>query len=223
MTSITSKRAFVALLFAITMFLARPSSGDEPPAGYQIGAGDVLEIAVWKNNELSREVTVRPDGMISLPLVNDVHAAGLTPTELRELLTKKLSEYVPSAEVSVIVKRVESYSVSVVGSVSHPGRFVLSSPTTALEAIAMAGGLNEFASRRSITVLEKGARRAFPSTTTTPLQGRRATIWCCERVTSSSYRRRANQTLWLPSIKTRASTAWSGCGIGENGRRSSSP
>jgi len=165
MTSITSKRAFVALLFAITMFLARPSSGDEPPAGYQIGAGDVLEIAVWKNNELSREVTVRPDGMISLPLVNDVHAAGLTPTELRELLTKKLSEYVPSAEVSVIVKRVESYSVSVVGSVSHPGRFVLSSPTTALEAIAMAGGLNEFASRRSITVLRtdgKGGQTRVP-------------------------------------------------------------
>jgi polysaccharide export outer membrane protein len=147
------------------MLSTRAVGQESPGAGYQIGAGDVLEIAVWKNTELSREVTVRPDGMISLPLVNEIRAAGLTPLELRELLTKKLSEYVPSAEVSVIVKRVESYSISVVGSVAKPGRFTLSSPTTVLEAIAMAGGLNEFASRRSITVLRsdgKGASTRIP-------------------------------------------------------------
>jgi polysaccharide biosynthesis/export protein len=154
MTSTTWKGALVAVVFATAAMLSTRAVGQESPgAGYQIGAGDVLEIAVWKNNELSREVTVRPDGMISLPLVNDIHAAGLTPLELRDLLTKKLSEYVPSAVVSVIVKRVESYSISVVGYVSHPGRFTLTSPTTILEAIALAGGLTEFASRRSIAVL----------------------------------------------------------------------
>jgi polysaccharide export outer membrane protein len=150
------------------MLAARLAGGEETTAehtGYQIGAGDVLEISVWKNPELSRQVTVRPDGMISLPLVNDVHVAGLTPMELRDLLTKKLAEYVPSAVVSVIVNKVESYSISVVGSVAKPGKFSLSSPTTVLEAIAMAGGLTEFASRRSITVLRsdgKGASTRIP-------------------------------------------------------------
>jgi polysaccharide export outer membrane protein len=148
--------------------MAPAARGEEPPAdrgNYQIGAGDQLDISVWKNAELSRQVTVRPDGMISLPLVNDVRAAGLTPMELRDLLAKKLSEYVPAAEVSVIVTRVRSYSISVVGAVTKPGRFVLSSPTTVLEAIALAGGLTEFASRRSITVLRtegKGATTRVP-------------------------------------------------------------
>jgi polysaccharide biosynthesis/export protein len=155
MTSMGSRRTLGAVLAGV-LLVTQLAAGEEPAAArgdYRIGAGDVLEVAVWKNSELSRLVTVRPDGMISLPLVNDVHAAGLTPMELRELLTKKLSEYVPSAEVSVIVNKVESFSISVVGQVTHPGRFNLSSPTTVLEAIALAGGLTEFASRRSITVL----------------------------------------------------------------------
>src|SRR5262249_19370819 len=165
----TSKRALVAMLLLVPwMLAARPAGADETTAehsGYQIGAGDVLEIAGWKKPGLSRQVTVRPDGMISLPVVNDVPVAGLTPMELRDLLAKKLAEYVPSAVVSVIVNKVESYSISVVGSVAKPGKFTLTSPTTVLEAIAMAGGLNEFASRRSITVLRsdgKGASTGIP-------------------------------------------------------------
>lgn len=167
MTRMTRWRALLALV-AATVLTAQAVRGEEPPAdrgSYQIGAGDQLDISVWKNAELSRQVTVRPDGMISLPLVNDVRAAGLTPMELRDLLAKKLSEYVPAAVVSVIVTRVRSYSISVVGSVTKPGRFVLSSPTTVLEAIALAGGLTEFASRRSITVLRtegKGATTRVP-------------------------------------------------------------
>ena len=172
----TCWRALVALL-AATVLMAPAARGEEPPAdrgNYQIGAGDQLDISVWKNAELSRQVTVRPDGMISLPLVNDVRAAGLTPMELRDLLAKKLSEYVPAAEVSVIVTRVRSYSISVVGAVTKPGRFVLSSPTTVLEAIALAGGLTEFASRRSITVLRtegKGATTRVPFNYNTALAG----------------------------------------------------
>jgi polysaccharide export outer membrane protein len=167
MTRTTCWRALVAFV-AATVLTVPVARGQEAPAdrgNYQIGAGDQLDISVWKNAELSRQVTVRPDGMISLPLVNDVRAAGLTPMELRDLLAKKLSEYVPAAEVSVIVTRVRSYSISVVGAVTKPGRFVLSSPTTVLEAIALAGGLNEFASRRSITVLRtegKGATTRVP-------------------------------------------------------------
>ncbi len=91
--------------------------------------------------------------MISLPLLNDVQAAGSTPLQLRDTLAKKLAEYVPAAEVSVIVNRVQSFSVSVIGSVMHPGHFNLTGPTTVLDALAMAGGVTEFASRRNIFVV----------------------------------------------------------------------
>jgi len=156
--------ALISLILAMGVAPAGLAEESTPPQGgdYQIGAGDTLEIGVWKSPELSRTVTVRPDGMISLPLVNDVQATGLTPMELRQVLAKKLAEYVPSAEVSVIVAKFESFNVSVVGSVSKAGRFVLSSPTTVLEGIAMAGGLTEFASRRNIFVLRRdrnGSRR----------------------------------------------------------------
>jgi len=144
----------VALVLALTVAsqaLAQEEGAEKRQ--YQIGAGDILEVSVWKNPELSRIVTVRPDGMISLPLVNDVQAAGLTASQLRETVAKRLTEYVPSAEVSVIVNRVDSFAVSVVGSVSKPGRFNLTGPTTVLEALAMAGGLTQFASKRNIYVL----------------------------------------------------------------------
>src|SRR5687768_89175 len=84
-------------------------------AEYLIGPEDVLDISVWKNPELSRKVPVRPDGKVSLPLVNDIQAAGLTPSELREQLAKRLAEYVPTPEVAVIVAEVQSLRVSVVG------------------------------------------------------------------------------------------------------------
>jgi polysaccharide export outer membrane protein len=156
--------ALISLVFAMGVAPTGFAEEATPPQGgdYQIGAGDTLEIGVWKSPELSRTVTVRPDGMISLPLVNDVQVTGLTPMELRQVLAKKLAEYVPSAEVSVIVAKFESFNVSVVGSVGKAGRFVLSSPTTVLEGIAMAGGLTEFASRRNIFVLRRdrnGSRR----------------------------------------------------------------
>jgi polysaccharide export outer membrane protein len=143
--------ALCLVLVIASPVLAQEEGGERRQ--YQIGAGDVLEISVWKNAELSRVVTVRPDGMISLPLINDVQAAGLTPAQLRDAVAKRLVEYVPSPEVSVIVNRVDSFAVSVVGSVAKPGRFNLSGPTTVLEALAMAGGLSQFASHRNIYVL----------------------------------------------------------------------
>jgi polysaccharide export outer membrane protein len=126
-----------------------------PTADYQIGPEDVLDISVWKNPELSRKVPVRPDGKVSLPLVNDIQAAGLTPSELREQLAKKLAEFVPTPEVAVIVAEVQSLRVSVVGAVKTPGRFMLKSPATVLECIALAQGLTEFANRDKIVVLRQ--------------------------------------------------------------------
>jgi polysaccharide export outer membrane protein len=112
-------------------------------------------LPVWKTPELSRTVPVRPDGKVSLPLVNDIHAAGLTPTALREELTKRLSEYVPSPEVAVIVREVHSAKVSVMGAVRTPGRYDVRSPATVLELIALAQGFTDFASRDRIVVLRQ--------------------------------------------------------------------
>jgi polysaccharide export outer membrane protein len=123
------------------------------PAGYRIGPEDVLEIDVWSRPELSRKVPVRPDGRISLPLINDVQTSGLTPMELRDILLSKLAEYVTVPEVSVIVTEVRSFRVSVLGEVSKPGRFELKSQVRLVDALALAGGLTQFASRSNIVVL----------------------------------------------------------------------
>jgi polysaccharide biosynthesis/export protein len=134
-----------------------------PPTDYRIGSQDVVQVLVWKNEALSKTVPVRPDGMISLPLVNDVKAAGLTTLELRDLLQKKLTEYIPNPEVSVIVSEVHSYLVSVIGEVPKPGRYELKSWTTVLDVIALAGGFSQFADRKRIVVLRqqegKGLKR----------------------------------------------------------------
>jgi polysaccharide export outer membrane protein len=132
---------------------AREANGVVAPDAYRIGPEDVLHISVWKNDAMSRMVPVRPDGMISLPLVNDVQAGGLTALELREVLTEKLAEYIPSPEVSVIVTDVRSFKVSIMGEVARPGRFELRSWTTVLDVLALAGGFTTFAGRSRIIIL----------------------------------------------------------------------
>ena len=125
-----------------------PEQGD-----YRIGPEDMLDIAVWNNTAISRTVPVRPDGMISLPLLNDVQAAGLTPMQLRDVLIKKLAEYTPTPEVSVIIREVHSFKISVIGEVKRPGRHELKSRATVLDALALAEGLSEFAARGRIVIL----------------------------------------------------------------------
>jgi polysaccharide biosynthesis/export protein len=120
---------------------------------YKIGPEDSLSITVWKNDAMSRTVQVRPDGMISMPLLDDVAAAGLTPMELRAVLAKRLAEFIPNPDVSVIVTDVRSFKVSVLGEVAKPGRFDLKSWTTILDVIAQAGGFTQFAARSRIVVL----------------------------------------------------------------------
>lgn len=120
---------------------------------YRIGPEDILQISVWKNDVMSRTVAVRPDGMISLPLLNDVQAAGQTPAELRSALIKRLAEYMPDPDVSVIVQDVRFFKVSVIGEVAKPGRFELKSRATVLDMLAQAGGFKDFASRARIVVL----------------------------------------------------------------------
>ena len=122
---------------------------------YKIGPEDLLDISVWKNPELSRTVPVRPDGKVSLPLVNDIQAAGLTPTALRQQLIDRLAEFIPAPEVAVIVREVHSMKVAVVGSVKTPGRYELKSAATVLEMIALAQGFTDFAARDRVVVLRQ--------------------------------------------------------------------
>jgi polysaccharide biosynthesis/export protein len=121
---------------------------------YEIGAEDVLEIAVWQNPDVSRTVTVRPDGNISLPLVGDVKAAGLFPEQLKDSIREKLEPFMASdPEVSVIVVQVNSKRFIVQGEVNRPGVFPLRTRTTVTHAITLAGGFSEFARQNRIRVV----------------------------------------------------------------------
>ena len=126
---------------------------------FLIGPEDILDVQVWKNVELSRTVPVRPDGKVSLPLVNDIQAAGLTTNELRDQLTTRLAEFIPSPEVAVMVREVHSVKVAVMGMVRIPGRYEVKSPATVLELIAQAQGLTDFANRDRIIVIRQNGER----------------------------------------------------------------
>jgi polysaccharide export outer membrane protein len=123
------------------------------PEGYVIGIGDGLSINVWKEGELSREVGVRPDGMITLPLVGEIKAVGLTPTQLQEQLTASLGKVLSDPVVTVSVMAVNSLSFNIMGNVFHPGYFPLTRPVTILDAIALSGGFRDFAKDKKIYVL----------------------------------------------------------------------
>ena len=120
---------------------------------YRIGADDVLTINVWHEPEVSRNVPVRPDGKISLPLVGDVQAAGLTPTELQNELEASFTKYLTDPDVSVIVAEIRSQRVNVLGQVQRPGTYALIPPMSVIDAIATAGGLREFAKPNKMYVL----------------------------------------------------------------------
>jgi len=123
---------------------------------YKIGAEDVLEIAVWQNQDVSRTVTVRPDGHISLPLVDDIQAAGLSPEELKNRVRDKLSPFTATMpEVSVIVLQVNSKRFVVQGEVNNPGVFPLRNPTRVSHAITLAGGFTEFAKKNKIRIVRR--------------------------------------------------------------------
>jgi len=122
---------------------------------YVIGPEDVLYIYVWKEDNLSRTVPVRMDGMISIPLVDDVKAAGLTPLQLKELLLAKLREYVDTPDVTVIVTEANSYKIYVQGEVRTPGVIRLRTETSLVQAIVLAGGFTDWADKKKITILRK--------------------------------------------------------------------
>jgi polysaccharide biosynthesis/export protein len=127
------------------------------PPDYVIGKEDVLSIVFWRDKELSGDVVVRPDGKISLPLLKDVQAAGYTPEQLTEALVKAAAKYISQPNATVIVKEINSRKIFVIGQVAKPGGYPLSGEMTALQAIAVAGDVLEYAKSNSIVVVRKDA------------------------------------------------------------------
>jgi polysaccharide export outer membrane protein len=120
---------------------------------FLLGPEDVLEVTVWRNPDLSRITVVRPDGMITLPLIGEVQASGLTAAQLTKQIEKRLKEFKQNPEVSVSVKEVNSYFIYVLGEVARPGKYPLKSYATVLQGISLAGGLTPFASKSKIKVI----------------------------------------------------------------------
>jgi len=136
---------------------AGPAAGNAVSEEFVIGNGDVLAINVWKETEVSHVVPVRSDGRISLPLVGEVQAGGRTPKQLESDISAKLKDYVSEPEVTVIVQEIKSQKFNVLGMVMKPGSYVLTNPTTILDAIAMAGGFRDFAKQKDVYVLRRSA------------------------------------------------------------------
>jgi polysaccharide export outer membrane protein len=132
---------------------AAPTPAPVSDTNYVIGAQDVLDVSVWKEPEVSRVVPVRPDGKISLPLLNDVQAAGLTPGQLAAQITDGLKRYVTNPQVTVIVTTINSQRVYILGEVTRPGAFPLLPNMTVLQALSSAGGFTQFAKEKNIYVL----------------------------------------------------------------------
>lgn len=122
---------------------------------YQLGPEDVVEVSVWKEPDLTKQLVVRPDGKISYPLIGEIPAAGRTVKELQEDISKRLEKFVTDAAVTVILLKAQHYKFFVTGKVNKPGEFIVGRPTTVLQAIAMAGGLTPFASPGRILVVRK--------------------------------------------------------------------
>jgi len=136
------------------------STGSPVPTDYVIGPDDVLGIVFWRDADMTGDVTVRPDGNITLPLIRDVKAAGLRPDELRENITKAASKFIEDPNVTVVVRQINSRNVFITGQVARPGPYPVSGQLTVLQLIAIAGGVSEYADTKNITINRPGPARA---------------------------------------------------------------
>jgi polysaccharide export outer membrane protein len=145
---------------------ATPAAGTPAavvPPGYVIGVDDVLAVLFWREKDLSGDVVVRPDGKITLPLLNDVQAAGLTPEDLRAALTTAAAKYVAEPNVTVVVRQINSRRVFITGQIAKPGPYPVTPGLTVMQLIALAGGLTEFADSKNIIIMrtENGKPLAY--------------------------------------------------------------
>lgn len=160
---------FAATALLCALALSHSATAQEQPAAattddYTINAGDVLNISVWKEQDLQREVLVRPDGKFSFPLAGDITARGNSVEDIRELLTTRLSRFIPDLVVSVSVLQVNGNKVYVLGQVNRPGEITANRNIDVMQALAVAGGTNAFASLNNISILRRtdGGSVAIP-------------------------------------------------------------
>lgn len=134
------------------------------PADYVIGTDDVLSIVYWKDKDMSADAKVRPDGRIALPLINEVTAAGLTPEQLHQKLTEESKKYMEDANITVVVREINSRRAFITGEVNKPGPYPLTSPTSVMQLISLAGGLREYANSKKIMIMrtENGKQISLP-------------------------------------------------------------
>ena len=142
---------FSVSLFAFLFVLNTGAIAADKP--YHIAPGDILEISVWKDPNLSRQLVVPPDGIISFPLIEAIDVKNLTVADLEKIVTQKLSEFVPDVTVTVMLTEINSLKAYVIGKVERPGEFPINMNTNVMQVLAMAGGLNAFASKSGIIIL----------------------------------------------------------------------
>ena len=130
------------------------------PSAYKLQPGDVLDISVWREDALQRQVLVLPDGSITFPLAGPMRAAGLSAAELEARVTAKLAPFIPEPSVTVMVTGIDGNRVYVIGHVINPGAYVLSAPATVLQILSLAGGLDRFADEKHIRVLRTSGKTA---------------------------------------------------------------
>jgi len=162
-----TRRQFIFILLALLFFALATLPGRAFSAermGYNIGPGDILEISVWKEESLSREVIVPPDRIISFPLIGDINISTMTVTDMRKEISKRLQDFVPEATVTVMLRQINSLKAYVIGKVNKPGLFPIGMETTVMQVLAMAGGLNPFAADSKIYILrhENGEMKKIP-------------------------------------------------------------
>jgi polysaccharide biosynthesis/export protein len=140
-------------MFIVIIFFADHAKALDLP--YVIGPGDVIEISVWKDESLSRELVVPPDGVLSFALIGDIQTEFMTVDALRKKVSKLLAAYIPDATVTVILKQINSLNAYVIGKVNKPGQYGITLDTTVMQILSIAGGLNPFASEDSIHILRR--------------------------------------------------------------------
>jgi polysaccharide export outer membrane protein len=151
--------AILTLAAGISAGAASAAESEPGGPGYYLGPEDVLKISVWKDEALTVEAVVRPDGMISFPLVGDLQAEGKTVDELREAIAARLAKFIPKPTVSATVTKVNSYKIYVIGKVNRPGEFLVGHYTDVMQALSLAGGLTPFAAENNIRVLRRVGNR----------------------------------------------------------------
>jgi polysaccharide export outer membrane protein len=145
------------------------------PADYVIGPDDVLAVVYWRDQDMSGEATVRPDGKITLPLVQDVQAAGLTPDQLRDRVQAAAKKFISDPSVTIVVRAIHSRKVFITGMVTRPGPYPINAPTTVLQLIATAGGLLEYAKAKDILIVRPQGGKPLPFNYKDVVQGKNLT------------------------------------------------